>query len=98
MQKDEMIIPNFEVLENKNIYTGSIKDFHYKITPCQEGLQVVVWYGYYNLQNSTVVDEKLFALSREALPEIKAWLNGIHAQAVAQKLVRRPGFEIERGY
>ncbi len=60
-------IPNFEYFKFKNIYSGELNNFNFKIVPDNENLKlkVFIWIGKYNLDKSEVLKIKEFDLTLE---------------------------------
>lgn len=73
MKFNEIEVPNFEILESKNRYSGSYKDKNYKIFPSDE-LRAVIWDGINCLEKSEIVAEGRFEMNKEGYTEMLNWI------------------------
>ncbi len=73
---EQLFIPNFGILKNKNPYTGSQGDFNFNIIPESEEniLKCKVWYGILNCSKSKIAAEEDFPLDEEGYQKMKVWI------------------------
>ena len=71
-------VPDLWYFQCNNIFSGSIKNFNYKIIPDKEGLEVKVWYGKYCSDKSKIVDISKFEMSESGLTNLLRWLDSQH--------------------
>ena len=67
-------IPRIYYFESKNIFTGSRKDFNFRIVPKDEELQVTIWHGFICSELTEPEASASFALSTEGHEEMLRWL------------------------
>lgn len=70
MRYKEIEVPNFEIIDFKNIYSGSFRNINYKIFPDKETVKVVIWEGMNCLDESEISEEKEFIWGREGYNEM----------------------------
>jgi len=80
MEKETIKIPDREYFGYGNIYSGSRKEFNYKITPKDGILQTVVWYGKLCSEKSEPEASQEYPLDDRGLLELVDWLNGQYEQ------------------
>lgn len=78
----EIIIPNEEYFGYGNLYSGSRKTFNYKISPKDEMLQSIVWYGKLCSDKSKAVAEVEYPLDENGICQLQDWLNEQYAEYV----------------
>ncbi len=66
-------IPGLYYFESKNIFTGSRKDFNFRIVP-DGALKVSTWHGFLCSELAEMEQEAEFSLSMEGHAEMLAWL------------------------
>lgn len=71
--KKRFQIPPFEYFDFKNIYTGSMRGFNYKIWP-KEQLEIAVWYGKNCYEKSVPAANKEFTMDESGREELLVWL------------------------
>ena len=79
-------IPVFHHFENGNIFTGSCRNFRYKITPnvvmatpkevdhAASSIKAEYWHGPLSYEYSSIDGEKEFPMSQEGRAEMLSWL------------------------
>lgn len=84
--EEKIFLPVLHSFENENVFTGSCGSLRYKVTPQitmktpkevdfeASSMTCEVWYGALCYELSEVADEKTFALSQDALEEMRAWI------------------------
>lgn len=68
-------IPRLYYFESRNTFTGSRKDFNFKIVP-DGALKVTTWHGFINSELAEMEAEAEFPLSQEGFAEMLVWLEG----------------------
>lgn len=68
-------VPNSEYFGYGNFYSGSCKTFNYKISPKDEMLKAMIWYGSQCSDKSKAVAQGQFSLNDEGIEQIKVWIN-----------------------
>ncbi|MBQ2154134.1 MAG: hypothetical protein II437_03615 [Oscillospiraceae bacterium] len=80
-------LPVFHHFENGNVFTGSLGEFRYKITPDvhmktqkevdydASSVKAEYWRGKLSYEFSNIEGEKTFALTPDACDEMRQWLN-----------------------
>lgn len=71
-------IPRIYYFESKNTFTGSRKDFNFKIVPDGE-LKVTVWHGFLCSDLAEMEAEASFPLSAEGHEKMLLWLEEQYA-------------------
>ena len=83
---DEIYLPTLHYFENNNRFSGSAGLLRFMLTPRVQmktpkevdlensTIHGQIWHGLYCLEKSTVEEEREFPMSREALQEIRRWL------------------------
>ncbi len=66
-------IPRIYYFESKNTFTGSRKDFNFKIVPDGE-LKVSVWHGFINSELAQIEQEASFPISEKGHAQMLVWL------------------------
>lgn len=66
-------IPRIYYFESKNTFTGSRKDFNFKIVPDGE-LKVTTWHGFINSELAEIEHEASFPISAEGHGAMLVWL------------------------
>lgn len=66
-------VPNFEMVEFKNIYSGSFFNKNYKIFP-GENVRVVIWDGQNCFEKSELTAEKEFDYGKDGYDEMIEWI------------------------
>ena len=66
-------IPKFYYFESGNDYSGSMKDFSYKIIN-GSNLKCLTWHGKLCSMKATIENEKEFEKSQEGFDELIQWL------------------------
>ncbi|MGN1480552.1 hypothetical protein [Porcipelethomonas sp.] len=65
---------NFYFYKSGNIFTGSLKNFNYKIIPKDDELTVLVWHGLLCSDLADIEIEKKYPLTEEGFSEMIKWL------------------------
>ena len=68
-------LPNYDVLREKNIYSGSAGAFNYKLIPKDDQLVALVWYGKFCCEKSELAAQETFPAQPEGYETLKAWLD-----------------------
>ncbi len=68
-------IPRLYYFQSKNTFTGSRKDFNFKIVPDGE-LKVTTWHGFISSELAEPEAESAFPISQEGHAEMLVWLEG----------------------
>lgn len=76
----EIKIPDQEYFGYGNIYSGSRKEFNYKISPKEETLQSEIWYGRLCSEKSQTAAKADFPLNEDGVKELADWLNTQYEQ------------------
>ncbi len=68
-------LPTLEYLKFGNIFSGSLKDFNYKLFPKVEEnkVRVVVFKGEFSFENCENFKEKTFEIKEKLIEEIALW-------------------------
>ena len=74
MSENIFDIRDYEYFQNKNIFTGSVKNFRYKIIPSGEIFRVVAWLGKLCLEKSEILDECDFEFTPDGLDKAVEWI------------------------
>ena len=80
MEKETIRIPDREYFGYGNIYSGSRKEFNYKIIPKEGMLQTVVWHGKLCSEKSEAAASQEFPLEDHSLQELVNWLKDQYEQ------------------
>ena len=83
----EIFVPTLHTFAMNNVFTGSIGNLRYKITPSvsmhgkevdfgNSSMSVQIWYGLFCFEKSEVVDSETFPLTEEGRQAMIAWLTG----------------------
>lgn len=84
---DEIYLPTLHYFENNNRFSGSCGALRFMLTPKvvmrnpkevnpeESSIEGQLWHGPYCLEKSTVEQTRAFAMSREGLEGLHAWLN-----------------------
>lgn len=75
MERQSIWIPDLEYFGYGNIYSGSRKEFNYKITPKENTLQTMVWYGKLCSEKSEPAASREDPLDDHGLPALIEWLD-----------------------
>lgn len=83
---EEIFLPTLHYFENNNRFSGSARPPRFMLTPEVKmktpkevdleasTIRGQLWHGLYCIEKSTVEEERSFPMSREALEEIRSWL------------------------
>ncbi|MBR3629353.1 MAG: hypothetical protein IKN55_02640 [Oscillospiraceae bacterium] len=71
---NEFDIPRIYYFESKNIFTGSRKDFNFRIVPEEGELRVTIWHGFICSELAEPEGSSSFPLSAEGHEQMLAWL------------------------
>lgn len=71
-------IPRIYYFVSKNIFTGSRKDFNFRIVPEEGELRVTTWHGFLCSELAEVEDSASFPLSAEGHAQMLVWLEEIY--------------------
>ncbi len=76
MEKKNLHIPTLSNLKFGNIFSGSCKDFNFKIFPnCDEvKMKIAVWKGKNCFEKSDILQEKIFDLDEQGMQSAISWL------------------------
>lgn len=66
-------IPRMDFFTSKNVMTGSLQDFNFKITPGEQ-LCAVVWYGKFCSEKSEIAAKADFGMEPEGREQLLCWL------------------------
>ena len=67
-------IPRIYYFESKNIFTGSRKDFNFRIVPEDGELKVTIWHGFICSELAEPEASASFPLSVEGHEQMLGWL------------------------
>ena len=65
---------NFYFYKSGNIFTGSLKNFNYKIIPKDDELIVLIWHGMLSSDLADIETEKKYPLTEDGFAEMIQWL------------------------
>ena len=83
---DSIFVPTLHTFAMKNTFTGSCKNFRYRIEPAvvmktqkevdmeESSITAKYWHGQFCFEKSTVEGEKTFPMSEEGRQAMKDWL------------------------
>ncbi len=74
MKPNEFDIPRPFYFESGNYFTGSKKDFNFKITPKDGAFHVSIWHGFICSDLAQIEAEQEFPISDEGFEELLKWL------------------------
>lgn len=74
MHKDLFDIRDFEFFKNKNIFSGSVNKYNYKIIPNDENFDVYAWLGDFCLDKSENAIKATFPFTDEGLEQTVMWI------------------------
>lgn len=75
MAESEFGIPDIPYFRAKNIFSGSLQGFNYKIWPKDEGLKAAVWVGPYCYEKSEEAASGVFPMDPSGRAELLRWLS-----------------------
>lgn len=78
-------IPRIYYFESRNIFTGSRKDFNFRIVPEEGELRVTTWHGFICSELTEPESHAAFPLSVEGHNEMLAWLEEEFRKPAAKK-------------
>lgn len=64
----------FYYYECGNVFTGSLKNFNYKIVPDKEKITALIWHGMICSELAEIEKEKSFEFNEEGFNEMVKWL------------------------
>lgn len=74
MSQDLFDIRDFEFFKNKNIFSGSVNNYNYKIIPNGENFDVYAWLGGLCLDKSENAIKTTFPFTDEGLNQTVEWI------------------------
>ncbi len=84
----ELFLPTLHTFENNNVFTGSLGNLRFKITPSivmrtpkevnmeESSMKAEFWHGPFCYEKSEIEGERVFPLSPEGRQNMYRWLSG----------------------
>lgn len=85
MKSEHFDIPAHDYFTSKNIFTGSLKSFNYKLTPDESIVKGVIWVGKLCCEKSKIATEQDFPLDQQVTQNILVWLEQQYAEFSTQE-------------
>lgn len=74
MKPNDFDIPRIYYFESRNIFTGSRKDFNFRIVPEDGMLNVTTWHGFLCSELAEMEETAQFPLTKEGHVQMLDWL------------------------
>ncbi len=74
MKPNDFDIPRIYYFESSNIFTGSRKDFNFRIVPKEDMLHVTTWHGFLCSDLAEMEKTAQFPLTTEGHAQMLDWL------------------------
>lgn len=78
MKPNNFDIPRIYYFESGNIFTGSRKDFNFRIVPKDDVLTVTTWHGFLCSELAEIEESAQFPLTVEGHTQMLAWLETVY--------------------